>query len=468
MIFLYGVAIWFVEFTIDAADKKDYESSHRRDQHRDDAAIEDVVVDDYGDDDDDDDDDDAKKNKGSNRQQDVDTFVESLPDVGYLFGSTKGKKLFLFFQLGNFICFMPVALDLVSQAVLYLVYNDGDGCLGYFTIGCWVALFGTVQIMKQWNHISWISYVTVILCATVSFILFPYSFITTNYDETDGYDKNTAQGPPFAFGNPNPTWDGYASALSNFIFGFAPMMVLFEVRNNMRKATTNNGGINNESKKSISETKLVMYYSASLQFLLYMVPSLICVFRWGYNIENPVTNQLSQKSWIGYFINFYIVISTALDFVIVVVIFTEWLQDHILPKKRPWQEPAIPSFPSTDNGTNGIEGDDNDHKTQNIISRFLCTILHCFYSLIVVLAIPNFSTLVGIGSGLTLVGAHSWGIATLLEWNKYALVSDSNYLRAAVWILGFLSFLCTIYVMVASLYDIVVADYSAGFFCLGT
>lgn len=98
MIFLYGVAIWFVEFTIDAADKKDYESSHRRDQYRDDAAIEAVVVDDDGDDDDDDDD--ARKNKGSNRQQDVDTFVETLPDVGYLFGSTKGKNCFCFFSWG--------------------------------------------------------------------------------------------------------------------------------------------------------------------------------------------------------------------------------------------------------------------------------------------------------------------------------------------------------------------------------
>jgi len=432
MFVLYGSGIWYMNFIIDAVDRNDAQGD------------EDRSVVENGNSNDDDEDGIPNTSKMS---------LRTISEVGYMIAGRKGNNLFSFFQLANFVCFMPVALDLVQGSTKFLFFPDGGGCTGYFTIGTWLCLFILVQVIKDMAHASYISYLTVLLTAIVSFILLPYSFITTDYDQTPGYTNSIDQAPPMAFGNPQPTWDGYAQALANFTFGFAPIMIIFEVRDDIRRNKSHDN-IGNESKKKVSQAKQVLYISVILQILLYLVPAYVCVFRWGYNIENPVTVQLSPKSWISYFINVYIIFSSVLDFLIAVMIFTKWMKNKVLPKKRPWQE-----SPDDNNSSSTM--------VQNVISQILCTLPHTFYSMVAVLVIPNFSALVGIVSGLTLVGAHTWGIALLLEWNKYEVVSSvSKLLRTTVCSFGLVCFLYTIWIIAATVYSIIGEDFSSkNFFC---
>ena len=348
---------------------------------------------------------------------------KTLGDVGYALGGKNGRRLFEAFQIGNLIMYMPVALETVGLSLQYLV--DGS-CLGWWNIASFVILLVMIQFFKCWHHVAWLAYVTVSIAALKAFVLLPYAFVEYN-DEV--LDSDSYLGPIRPFGNPNPSWDLLAMACSIFAFTFTPIFILFEVRNDM---------------KDPSQCKKALHITAFIQILMYLVPGLLCVFLWGWNVSNPVTLEI-PRGWLGVLLSVVVLLAVALDFCIAAKVTNDWIAANLFPASLKEKKDKESSFCS------------------KVLYHTFYSVPTSAFSLGMVLAIPNFETLIGLLTGITIFGISSWAIT--LIWEIGGRKYQGN--RWLMWIGAIIGFLLTIWVVAAALFDIVTADYTPGFFCSG-
>ena len=228
---------------------------------------------------------------------------KTLGEVGYQLGGTGGRNLFVAFQMGNLILYMPVALETVGLSLQYVV----DGlCLGWWNIASFAGLLVMVQFFTCWRSVAWVAYVTVAIAAAKSFARLPYSFVKYQDDIVTSEDY---QGPIQPFLNPEPSWDLLALACSAFFFAFAPVFVFLEVRSDMRHP--------NQCKKALG-------VSATIQVIMYLAPALVCVVLWGWNVSSPITLEI-PRGLLGIIMSLILVLAVALDYCISAKIINDWL-----------------------------------------------------------------------------------------------------------------------------------------------
>jgi amino acid permease len=272
--------------------------------------------------------------------------------------------------------------------------------------------------------------------------------ITEDNNATDTTNTTSANidylGPVQAFGNVQPTWYNYAFAMTMFFFGFVPMFILYEMRNDMKNPST-------------SQVKSVLWVSTTFLILLYAIPGLICVILWGFNIKNPIIAELPRSNWIAYVITSYVFIPLIMDYCII----TKVLRDHIIAA----------AAGATTAATTATTAAATRCKLSSTIyfNRFLCSLPQLIFALVVALTVPNFSSVVGISSGIITVGCQNWLIVLLLEYGyvRGGVYPSQQPNRILMNIGAFVTFLFTIWIVSSSIYEVITANYSDNFFCSG-
>lgn len=351
---------------------------------------------------------------GSSRQ------CRSLGDVGYRLASTFGRGLFLFLQLANLVLYLPVALETIALSIQYLSGYALGNCVGWWNLICFGILLLLLQFVKHWHHAAWIAYATVALAALKAFGLLPYAFVTYR-DEVQASD--TYLGPALAAGNPENNWHDLALAVSVFSYTFCPSFILVEVMRDVEDKTT---------------YKPALCAATAIQSCFYLIPGLVCISLWGWNVTQPITLEIPD-SWVGLLMSALVAIAVCLDYIIASKIVNDWVK--------------IAFFQT--------------YNANGALCHFGVTLLSGAISLGLVLGIPNLSTLVGIVTGVTIIGMNSWAITLAWVWGGKVVERT----KRSVFVLYLAGLVCvpyTAWVTAAAVYEIVTADYSStSFFCGG-
>mmetsp|Transcript_14147 Transcript_14147/g.34040 ORF Transcript_14147/g.34040 Transcript_14147/m.34040 type:complete len:457 (-) Transcript_14147:9-1379(-) len=338
-------------------------------------------------------------------------------DIGHHLGGKFGRTVFVGFQITNLVFYMPVALETIGVSIEYISHGD---CLGYWNIITFGGLYLFVQVMQCWEHVSWIGYITVSMVVAKALGFLPYSYVEYQDDirNSSDYDYETA----LPFGNPSPTWYDISTAIATLFYSFAPIFVLMEVRNDMKEPR--------ECKRALS-------VSAILQVVIYIVAGVTCVALWGYDVADPITLQIPY-SWVGYLLNIFVVVAVCLDYAISAKVVNDLFRNKCFP--------------------------DTWTTHPKLWQQLLYTLPTAVFSLVVPLAVPNFSTLIGLLTGITIIGTQSWMISLAWEWGGRKYEGNKFWMRSG----AILGASIMIFVIAGAMYNVITADYSPGFFCSGT
>jgi len=156
---------------------------------------------------------------------------------------------------------------------------------------------------------------------------------------------------------------------------------------------------------------------------------------WGWYVANPITVEI-PRGWLGLYLNISILFPVSLDYCIAANICNEWFKRTFLPNS--W---------STGNDT--------------ILSRLVYTLPTTVLAITCVLVIPEFDTLIGLFTSISIIGMSTWAPTLAWEWGGRSYKTS----RVLMWIMSLIGLACNAAGLAGSLYEIVTADYSFGSFC---
>ena len=306
----------------------------------------------------------------------------NLGDVGAVLAGWKGRWLFRGMQLLNLVLLLAVVLNLAGSALQYIVDSPWN-CIGAWE--CIVAgiLVLLLQVIKVWKAAAWVAYATVLLCVMKTFGFLPYAF--AEYQD-EVVNASTYMGPAQAFMARQNAWANVGFALATLCFAFTPVFIVIETLA--------------ETKKPC-QYKKALCTSAAFQAVLYCVPGIVGAAMWGWNIDNPVTLMI-PRSWGGILLSVFVFLCSMLDYLIAAIIVNGVLA-------------ATPCVASRCTGTGS-----------GIIKHFLVTLPTSLFALLLVCLIPAFNVIVGLITGITVVGMNTF-VVTLL-WTA------GNYFKERYWL----------------------------------
>lgn len=276
----------------------------------------------------------------------------------------------------NMILYLPVAMETIGLSLQYLSGYALDNCIGYWNIITFGIVLLLLQFIKTWQHASWLAYITTVLAAAKAYGLLPFTFA---YYEEAIKSSDEYLGPALPAGNPASNWYDLALAVSAFSYTFAPSFILIEVMNDLKDKET---------------YKSVLYTSTVIQVSFYLVAGLVGVLLWGWNVSDPITLEIPEGSWVGLLLSAMIAIAVCLDYLIASKIVNDWVRITFFLK---WSNK-------------------DDGAMARLLHNFCITLLTSAFSLGMVLAIPDLSTLVGVVTGLAVIGMNTWAIPLAWLW----------------------------------------------------
>ena len=254
-------------------------------------------------------------------------------------------------------------------------------------------------------------------------LLFAFAYYEDEIKSSDEY-----LGPVHAAGNLENNWHDLALAVSAFSYTFAPSFILIEVMSDMKDKTS---------------YKSALYTSAALQVSFYLVVGLVGVALWGWNVSDPVTLEIPDGSWIGLLLSAMVAFAVCLDYLIASKVVNDWTRRTLFPKS--WEKGS---------------------GCREVVRHFFITLLTTTISLGMVLAIPELSTLVGVVTGLAVIGMNTWGITLAWVWGGKVIKARGSWFMYAA---GTVCIPYTIWVIAAAAYNIANTGYRSAenFFCRG-
>ena len=179
--------------------------------------------------------------------------------------------------------------------------------------------------------------------------------------------------------------------------------------------------------------KSALGVSAAIQVSFYLVGGLVCVGLWGWNVDDPITLQIPREGWVGLLISGMVAFAVLLDYIVAAKIVNDWIKRAFLPRLN-----------------NGVA------------KHLLVTSSSSIFALGMVLAIPHFSTLIGVVTGFAVIGMNTWAIS--LAWIRGGKIAPTKdwIMLASIFFIPY-----TLWVIAASIYNIATANYSGDVFCLG-
>ena len=223
-------------------------------------------------------------------------------------------------------------------------------------------------------------------------------------------------GPSQAIGNPDPTWQNYAVALAGIVYADAPVFILFEVRSSMKEP---------------QQMKKAVYISSFLQLSMFLVAGITAVALWGWNVTDPINQQI-PKGWVGDVINITIVLATMLDYCIASKVTNSWFKATFLSS---WSD--------------------------TIGTKLLYTLPTTIVAISCVLLIPEFSTMIGILSSVTIVSMTSWAVP--FAWELGGRAYQTN--RKIMMLVLVVGILVNVFALAGSIDAAATATYSFNMFC---
>ena len=286
--------------------------------------------------------------------------AKTLGDVGESMGGSWGRFAAELGQIVNLAFYIPVALQLCGDTLTWLVSNmDTTQCLGLWTFVIWAALLLLLQFMHNLHHGKWLTVLSVSLLVIKCFVNLPIMFATES--------NPLSSAPVQAFGNsavPASTWDVYAGAISSIPFGVCPIFIVVEIMAEMK-----------EPEKIVQS----LYLAFAGMLVLYVVPTIIAVTQWGYNLNDPVTVGVS-----------YSANSVAANLFVLFATFNDAFLSSATMFKF-----ACTRLP--------LSLKENDYSVQGLVKWLILTVVYFAFALIVATCIPSFMTLVGLLTSLTVV-----------------------------------------------------------------
>jgi hypothetical protein len=317
---------------------------------------------------------------------------------------------------------LPLGLETIGISLNYIVNGNCESLWNIISI---VALYALLQCIKFWHHVAWVAYFTFFLAATKALIFLPWAYVeyrdeiisssSSSSSSSSGNSTDYYLGPVEAFGNPQPTWYNYCVALTGFFYTFPVVFILFEVRSGMQDPK--------QCKKALNT-------SAAIQVVLYLVSGLTGVAMWGWNVADPITIEIPRGSWLGLFLNIVVVLATALDYFIAAKICNEWFRNTFLPTSS---------------------------NKETIVSRLIYTFPTSLFAIICVLFIPDFDTMIGLLTSITIMGMSTWVSTVAWEWGGRRYTKVNQFI---IWIFSIIGLACNAAGLAGSIYEIVTADYS--------
>ena len=345
--------------------------------------------------------------------------IHKLGDVGEALAGQKGRILFEFFQMTNLLFYLPVALETVSISLQYLSSSPSDNsnsisnCSGMWNIITCVLMYVLIQLMNNWYHMTWLGYLSASIVAIKAYAFLPYTYVTYQDEIISSTDY---MGPSQAIGNPDPTWQNYAVALAGIVYAGAPVFILFEVRSSMKEP---------------QQMKKAVYISSFLQLSMFLVAGITAVALWGWNVTDPINQQI-PKGWVGDVINITIVLATMLDYCIASKVTNSWFKATFLSS---WSD--------------------------TIGTKLLYTLPTTIVAISCVLLIPEFSTMIGILSSVTIVSMTSWAVP--FAWELGGRAYQAN--RKIMMLVLVVGILVNVFALAGSIDAAATATYSFNMFC---
>ena len=345
--------------------------------------------------------------------------IHKLGDVGEALAGRKGRILFELFQMTNLLFFLPVALETVSISLQYLSTSSSENsnsisnCSGMWNIITCVLMYVLIQLMNNWYHMTWLGYLSASIVAIKAYAFLPYTYVTYQDEIISSTDY---MGPSQAIGNPDPTWQNYAVALAGIVYAGAPVFILFEVRSSMKEP---------------QQMKKAVYISSFLQLSMFLVAGITAVALWGWNVTDPINQQI-PKGWVGDVINITIVLATMLDYCIASKVTNSWFKATFLSS---WSD--------------------------TIGTKLLYTLPTTIVAISCVLLIPEFSTMIGILSSVTIVSMTSWAVP--FAWELGGRAYQAN--RKIMMLVLVVGILVNVFALAGSIDAAATATYSFNMFC---
>mmetsp|Transcript_8540 Transcript_8540/g.20888 ORF Transcript_8540/g.20888 Transcript_8540/m.20888 type:complete len:452 (-) Transcript_8540:50-1405(-) len=347
---------------------------------------------------------------------------KNFGDVGAEIAGKRGRNLFRFIQMLNLVLFLPTLMSLQAESWQY-VFNDPWKCSGYWTLIVFGGLLIMLSFLRRWRETALIAIISLGLSIVKSSILLPYSYVEYQHDVlvSDSY-----LGQASAFGAPSGgnQWYLVAQALSLICYSYTPVFILAETM-------------------AVADDpvcyKKALGWATIVQILLYLVPGIMGAVMWGYSIESPVTLEIPHDA-IGILLNVFVAIASCIDYIIASLVVTEFTRLLMANSKYAFM--------------------------QRVSKYHILTVLPgIVFALLVVLLFRNFGNLVGILSGLTIVGTNTYiiSICWLLGGRKVVVGQKSWPLYTAL----ALGIPLTIFIIAGSIHGLTDANSSSGedFFC---
>ena len=346
--------------------------------------------------------------------------IHKLGDVGEALAGRKGRILFELFQMTNLLFFLPVALETVSISLQYLSTSSSENsnsisnCSGMWNIITCVLMYVLIQLMNNWYHMTWLGYLSASIVAIKAYAFLPYTYVTYQDEIISSTDY---MGPSQAIGNPDPTWQNYAVALAGIVYAGAPVFILFEVRSSMKEP---------------QQMKKAVYISSFLQLSMFLVAGITAVALWGWNVTDPINQQIPSTGWVGDVINITIVLATMLDYCIASKVLNAWFKATFLSS---WSD--------------------------TIGTKLVYTLPTTIVAISCVLLIPEFSTMIGILSSVTIVSMTSWAVP--FAWELGGRAYQAN--RKIMMLVLVVGILVNVFALAGSIDAAATATYSFNMFC---
>jgi len=346
--------------------------------------------------------------------------IRKLGDVGEALAGRKGRILFEFFQMTNLLFYLPVALETVSISLQYLSSSSSENsnsisnCSGMWNIITCVLMYVLIQLMNNWYHMKWLGYLAASIVAIKAYALLPYAYVTYQDEIVSSTDY---MGPSQAVGNPDPTWQNYAVALAGIVYAFAPVFILFEVRTSMKEP---------------QQIKKALYISSFLQLSMYFVAGITAVALWGWNVTDPINQQIPSTGWVGDVINITIVLATMLDYCIASKVLNAWFKATFLSS---WSD--------------------------TIGTKLLYTLPTTIVAISCVLLIPGFSSMIGILSSIAIVSMTTWAVP--FAWELGGRAYQAN--RKIMLLVLIVGILVNVFALAGSIDAAATATFSSNMFC---
>jgi amino acid transporter len=220
--------------------------------------------------------------------------IRQFKDLGKVLIGTNGEIFATIIQNGNFLLFLPIALDLVASAAQGVIDPNFDVCTDYFILGTAGICLLSTQVRSLGN--ADIMAVFSLICVFLVGIL----IVIISFDK-DNDDKQHAQ----LFLNPmSHTMKGAVETLlgiTTAAWSYVPSFIIIELR---------------ESLKTRRNMFKAIILSAILNMMFYIVVGTSVVVNWGWEMEDPVTilSVWPAKSFLGKFVNALLFIANLVSY----------------------------------------------------------------------------------------------------------------------------------------------------------